>query len=156
MTDLPRIPGPACFGGANPPGCAGQFDVLAQAGAGPSIQSDALGELGKEKIREFVRDGGVTSASAPEPIWLPRIARTISASSMPVWSTGALGLAAAAMCKSASPRKAGATFKSKIPVAQIRYNQGPLLARDSQVDLPTYTELAIFETEIAKKEAPSA
>ncbi len=37
---------------------------------------------------------------------------------------------------------------------QIRYNQGPLLARDSQPDLPSYTELAVYETEIAEKGAP--
>ncbi|PTX96278.1 cyanophycinase [Spartobacteria bacterium LR76] len=131
------------------------FDVLAQGGGRASIQSDALGETGKEKIREFVRDGGgyvgicagAYLAASDRPYYLRLVnARVVDREH---WARGGGDV------QIRFTEEGRRNLQQKTQVAQIRYNQGPLLARDSQVDMPTYTELAIFETEIAKKDAPS-
>ncbi len=135
-------------------GLAG-FDVLAQGGGRASIQSDALGDLGKEKIREFVRDGGgyvgicagAYLAASDRPYYLRLVnARVVDREH---WARGGGDV------QIRFTEEGRRSLRQKAPVAQIRYNQGPLLARDSQIDMPSYTELAIFETEIAKKDAPS-
>ncbi|MBN8710723.1 MAG: hypothetical protein BGO12_00570 [Verrucomicrobia bacterium 61-8] len=136
-------------------GVLADFDVLAQGGGRASIQSDALGDLGKEKIREFVRDGGgyvgicagAYLAASDRPYYLRLVnARVVDREH---WARGGGDV------QIRFTEEGRRNLQQRAPVAQIRYNQGPLLARDSQVDMPTYTELAIFETEIAKKDAPS-
>ncbi len=136
-------------------GVLGDFDVLAQGGGRASIQSDALGDLGKEKIREFVRDGGgyvgicagAYLAASDRPYYLRLVnARVVDREH---WARGGGDV------QIRFTEEGRRNLRQKSSSAQIRYNQGPLLARDSQVDMPTYTELAIFETEVAKKDAPS-
>ncbi len=130
------------------------FDVLAQGGGRASIQSDALGEVGKEKIREFVRNGGgyvgicagAYLAASDRPYYLRLVnARVIDREH---WARGGGDV------QIRFTEEGRRALRQKDATTQIHYNQGPLLARDSQADLPTYSELAVFETEIAKKGAP--
>jgi glutamine amidotransferase-like uncharacterized protein len=130
------------------------FDVLAQGGGRASLQADALKEDGREKIREFLRRGGgyvgicagAYLAAADRPYYLRIInAKVIDREH---WARGGGDV----QIRFTNEGKRDLEQDSQI--VQIRYNQGPLLARDAQADLPTYTELAVFETEIAKKGAP--
>ncbi|GAT35338.1 cyanophycinase [Terrimicrobium sacchariphilum] len=135
-------------------GALSSFDVLAQGGGRASVQSDALGETGKERIREFVRNGGgyvgicagAYLAASDRPYYLRLVnARVVDREH---WARGGGDV------QIRFTEEGRRELQQKSPVVQIRYNQGPLLARDAQTDLPTYTELAVFETEIAKKGAP--
>lgn len=135
-------------------GALADFDVLAQGGGRASIQSDALGDAGKEKIREFVRNGGgyvgicagAYLAASDRPYYLRLVnARVIDREH---WARGGGDV------QIRFTEEGRRALRQRTPTTQITYNQGPLLARDSQTDLPNYTELAIFETEIAKKGAP--
>lgn len=130
------------------------FDVLAQGGGRASLQAQALGDEGKEKIREFLRKGGgyvgicagAYLAASDRPFYLRIInARVVDREH---WARGGGDV------QIRFTDEGKLDLRQESPEVQIRYNQGPLLARDSQPDLPSYTELAVYETEIAEKGAP--
>lgn len=135
-------------------GALANFDVIAQGGGRASLQAEALGDDGKEKIREFLRKGGgyvgicagAYLAASDRPYYLRIInARVVDREH---WARGGGDV------QIRFTDEGKVDLRQDAPVVQIRYNQGPLLARDSQGDLPSYTELAVYETEIAKKGAP--
>ncbi len=135
-------------------GVLANFDVIAQGGGRASLQAQALGDEGKEKIREFIRKGGgyvgicagAYLAASDRPFYLRIInARVVDREH---WARGGGDV------QIRFTEEGKAELRQEVPEVQIRYNQGPLLARDSQADLPSYTELAVYETEIAEKGAP--
>ncbi|GAT35328.1 cyanophycinase [Terrimicrobium sacchariphilum] len=135
-------------------GVLSNFDVIAQGGGRASLQAEALGDDGKEKIREFLRKGGgyvgicagAYLAASDRPYYLRIVnARVVDREH---WARGGGDV------QIRFTDEGKTELRQETPVVQIRYNQGPLLARDSQADLPSYTELAVYETEIAKKGAP--
>lgn len=135
-------------------GVLSNFDVIAQGGGRASLQAEALGDDGKEKIREFLRKGGgyvgicagAYLAASDRPYYLRIInARVVDREH---WARGGGDV------QIRFTDEGKVDLHQESPVVQIRYNQGPLLARDSHADLPSYTELAVYETEIAKKGAP--
>ncbi len=135
-------------------GALANFDVIAQGGGRASLQAEALGDDGREKIREFLRKGGgyvgicagAYLAAADRPYYLRIInARVVDREH---WARGGGDV------QIRFTDEGKVNLRQESPVVQIRYNQGPLLARDSHADLPSYTELAVYETEIAKKGAP--
>ncbi len=130
------------------------YAVLAEGGGRASLQAEALGDAGREKIREFVRNGGgyigicagAYLAAADRPYYLRLVnAKVVDREH---WARGGGNV------QIRFTEEGRKLLNEPSQTVQIRYNQGPLLARDSQTDLPSYTELAVFETEIAEKGAP--
>ncbi len=135
-------------------GVLSNFDVVAQGGGRASLQAQALGDEGKEKIREFLRKGGgyvgicagAYLAASDRPFYLRIInARVVDREH---WARGGGDV------QIRFTDEGKVDLRQDAPEVTIRYNQGPLLARDSQPDLPSYTELAVYQTEIAEKGAP--
>jgi hypothetical protein len=130
------------------------FDVAVQGGGGAHAQADELEEQGREQLREFVRAGGgylgicagAYLASADEPYYLAILnSRVIDRRH---WARGRgdveLGITPAGQSELGEPRKK----------VTVMYHQGPLLAPAGRTDLPAYTEVARFDTEVAQKGAP--
>ena len=131
------------------------FDVLIMPGGSGSQQAAKLGEDGRTKIKDFVRNGGG---------YVGICAGSYLASSQYEWSlhllnakvfdrehwargTGQVELAM-------SPAGEG-LLQTGAPKIEVYYGQGPLLVPDDQPDLPAFESLASYATEIAKKGAPS-
>ncbi len=129
-------------------------DVLIQGGGSGSKCAQTLGVDGREQIKSFVNKGGG---------YLGVCAGAYLATSSYPWSLGILN--AKVMDRKHWARGKGQVLIQVDEVGQnllgfsgehvdIRYAQGPLLAPDNKPDLPAYTELAKFETEIAENGAP--
>jgi len=130
-------------------------DVLLHPGGTGGGQGKALGEEGREKVREFVRAGGgfvgicagAYLASCDYP-WSLHIldAKVIDKAH---WARGNGDVQVA--LTSAGKALLGADAER----LQIAYFQGPLLAPAGDPDVPDYEKLGTFETEIALKGAPT-
>ena len=131
------------------------FDLIVQGGGSASKQGQALGDDGRENIRRFIRGGGgyigicagAYLAAADRPYYLRILnARVVDREH---WARGGGDVTIRY------------TVDGRVNLARepwtdvVRYNQGPLLAKDTQADLPAYVELATFDSEIAKKGAPT-
>jgi glutamine amidotransferase-like uncharacterized protein len=130
------------------------FDVVVQGGGGSRAQAEELGKDGREAIRTFVHDGGgylgicagAYLAAADKDYQLKILnAKVIDREH---WARGRgdveLGFTAAGQKEIGEP--------SQKPV--VMYHQGPLLAPFDDKDLPPYTLVAQFDTEVAQKGAP--
>ncbi len=131
-----------------------EFDVLILPGGSGGKQGNALGEVGREKIREFVRSGhGLMGICAGAYL----------ASCDYSWSLNLLdakvldrqhwnrGFGTVEISVSEQGRD---VLKDASPKVNIYYHQGPLLAPAQNPDVPDYEELAAFAGEIAKNGAP--
>lgn len=129
-----------------------EFDVLIMPGGSGSKQAERLQDVGREKIRDFVRSGGG---------YVGICAGSYLASSHYDWS---LGLINARVWDRAHWSRGGGDVSIRMSDAgwqllgrggsvAVRYNQGPLLVPDDESDLPGYEVLATFETEVADKGA---
>jgi N-formylglutamate amidohydrolase/glutamine amidotransferase PdxT len=129
--------------------------VLIQPGGGGGVQGRALGEEGREKIREFVKSGGG---------YVGVCAGAYLATCDYEWSLNILD--AKVVDRQHWARGYGTVEISLSPRGQeffgtdrerlsIYYHQGPLLAPAENPDVPDFDSLAKFETEIAKNGAPS-
>ncbi len=132
-----------------------QVDVLICPGGSGSKQSQNLDEPGRRAIQDFVKKGGG---------YVGFCAGAYLASSHYAWS---LALLNAKVVDSAhwargmgevtlkltheGRRLLGATNE----IVTCYYAQGPLLARDNKTNLPPYQLLATFNSEMAKKGAPT-
>jgi len=130
------------------------FDVIVQGGGGSRAQAAQLGKEGREAIRSFVHDGGgylgicagAYLASADKDYQLKLInTRVVDREH---WARGRgdveLGFTAQGQ------REIGE--KEAKPI--VMYHQGPLLAPADDKDLPAYTVVAQFNSEVALKGAP--
>jgi len=130
------------------------MDVLVQGGGGAHTQSEELEAPGRDAIRDFVNKGGgylgicagaylASSAKASDLGILN--ARVVDSEH---WARGRgdveLGF---------TPTGQQEIGESK-PKVTVMYHQGPLLAPAGRKDLPAYTEVAKFNTEVAEKGAP--
>ena len=136
-------------------GALDNVDVLVQPGGSGSKQALALGEDGRAAIKKFVENGGG---------YVGICAGAYLATSDYEWSLHILN--AKVVDRKHWARGSGFV---KLRVTDLGkkmlgisddlisadYNQGPLLAPATQDDLPKYQALALFETEIAEKGAPS-
>jgi glutamine amidotransferase-like uncharacterized protein len=132
-----------------------EVDVLIMPGGSGSAQANNLGEEGREAVREFVRRGGG---------YVGICAGSYLASSNYTWSLHlinaqvvdrehwARGTGTATLRLSESGKMLLSEPEDEI---DVYYGQGPLLAPDDKVDLPSYEVLAEYVTEIAKKGAPT-
>jgi len=130
------------------------MDVLVQGGGGAHTQSDELEAPGRDAIRDFVKNGGG---------YLGICAGAYLASSA---KTSDLGIMNARVVDSEHwARGRGDVELGFTPTGQqeigeqkpkvtVMYHQGPLLAPAGRKDLPAYTEVAKFNTEVAEKGAP--
>lgn len=132
-----------------------EVDVLVQPGGSGSKQAEALKPEGREAIKDFVKNGGG---------YVGICAGSYLATTDYTWSLGILN--AKVIDRKHWARGTG-EVKIKITdegkqllaatddVVAVYYGQGPLLAPDTKDDLPAYKPLAVYETEIAEKGAPS-
>jgi len=130
------------------------FDVLVQGGGGAHAQSEELQDKGRDAIRAFVKDGGgylgicagayLASSARDSDLGILN-ARVVDSEH---WARGRgdveLGFTAVGQ-KEIGETKAKET---------VMYHQGPLLAPAGKSDLPPYTLVATFNTEVAEKGAP--
>lgn len=131
----------------------GAYDVIVFPGGSGSGQSKAIGEAGMNNVREFVRNGGG---------YVGICAGAYLACSNFSWGLGILnagtvsnkwrrgqGIVDVEMTGS-SPEILGevkGTFK-------VRYNNGPILKPGDRTDIPAYTPLVLFRTEMALNDTP--
>jgi hypothetical protein len=130
------------------------MDVFMQPGGSGSAQAKKLEESGREKIRQFVKDGGG---------YVGICAGSYLATSYYTWSLHILN--ADVVDREHWARGFGTVTLKFSPLGQqmldqpkdtvdCTYHQGPLLAPGHDKDLPPYEPLATFATEIAKNGAP--
>lgn len=136
-------------------GALDKVNVLIQPGGSGSAQGKALGEEGRKRVKRFVSDGGG---------YIGICAGAYLASANYSWSLGLLdarvvdsehwarGTGQVTINMTAEGMKALGTDKEQ---CSIYYGQGPLLAPAEKEDINDYEKLASYETEIAKKNAPS-
>ena len=135
-------------------GLAG-LDILVHPGGSGGEQGRNLDEPGREKIRDFVRDGGG---------YIGICAGAYLASAQYPWSLNLLdakvidtkhwnrGIGTVDIELTPAGREILRTTNQKLP---IHYAQGPLLAPANRPEIEDYEELANFKTEIAKNGAPA-
>ena len=132
-----------------------EFDVVLHPGGSGGGQGKALGEDGREKVRDFIRKGGG---------YVGICAGAYLASCDYPWSLHILD--AKVIDKAHWARGNGEVEVSLTPTARallgfdserkkIIYWQGPLLAPAGDPDVPDYELLGTFESEIAQKGAPT-
>ncbi|MEI7732640.1 MAG: BPL-N domain-containing protein [Verrucomicrobiota bacterium] len=132
-----------------------QIDVLICPGGSGSKQSKLLDEKGRLAVQDFVRNGGG---------YLGFCAGAYLASSHYTWSLALLnarvvdtehwarGMGDVTLKMTPEGRRLlGSTNES----VTCYYGQGPLLAPGNHTNLPPYILLATYNSEIAKKNAPS-
>jgi N-formylglutamate amidohydrolase len=130
-----------------------QYSLLIHPGGSGSKQGRALGEQGREKVREFVRAGGG---------FVGICAGAYLAAGERNWSLGVLdakvvdrahwnrGFGNVTMAMSPQGLETLGVTRTK---PEIYYHQGPLLEPGNDPNVPDFQSLATFETEIAKNGA---
>lgn len=130
------------------------LDVLIHPGGSGGTQGRHLAEEGREKIREFVKTGGG---------YIGICAGAYLASADYSWSLNILDakvLDRKHWARGNGTVKLTLSDRGKELLANeanelsIHYAQGPLLAPADNPDIPDYTPVALFKTEIAKNGAP--
>lgn len=131
-----------------------EMDVVVHPGGSGSKQGRNLGREGREEVRRFVRNGGG---------FLGVCAGAYLASADYDWSLHLLDAKVldrkhwargTGMVRVGISKEGQSMLKHNSSTAEIYYGQGPLLAPANRSDIPDYTPLALYETEIAKKGAP--
>lgn len=129
------------------------FDVLVQPGGSGGAQGRALGPVGRDAIRAFVKAGGG---------YVGICGGSYLASDSYDWSLGIINTMVvdrAHWNRGHGPVKIALTSGGKsllgaaFDTLPIIYWQGPLMAPKNDPNLPPYTELATFQTEIVKNGA---
>jgi glutamine amidotransferase-like uncharacterized protein len=130
------------------------FDVVVFPGGTGSGSAKTLTAKGREKVRQFVADGGG---------YFGVCAGAYLATTCYSWSIGILDAKVVDSAHWARGRgtvrltttKTGRRlFEEKRESVLVRYGQGPLLAPGGRKDLDDYETLAVYATEIAKNGAP--
>jgi glutamine amidotransferase-like uncharacterized protein len=131
-----------------------KFDVLIHPGGSGSGQAKALGDEGRQRVRQFVEGGGgfvgicagAYLASAEYP-WALKLldARVVDDEH---WARGV------GEVKLRLPSAGRDALGTDQETAAIYYENGPLLGPAKNADIPDFESLAMFETEIRKNDAP--
>ncbi|MGV3660922.1 MAG: BPL-N domain-containing protein [Prosthecobacter sp.] len=131
----------------------GAFDVIVFPGGSGSGQSKGIGEAGVKNVREFVKNGGGyvgicagAYLACSNFSWGLGILNAGTVSSK--WRRGQ-GIVDVEMTGS-SPEILG-DVKG---VFKVRYNNGPILKPGDRTDIPAYTPLVLFRTEMALNDTP--
>jgi type 1 glutamine amidotransferase len=130
------------------------FDVVVFSGGSGSAQSKTIGEAGRNNVREYVRNGGG---------YVGICAGAYLACSNFTWGLGILN-ASTVSSKWARGRGfmdvelvgPGSKLYGEIPgTFKIRYANGPIIKPAEVADLPAYTPIALFRSEIAENGTPA-
>lgn len=129
------------------------FDVVVFSGGSGSVQAEAIGEAGRNKVREYVRNGGG---------YVGICAGAYLACSNFKWSLGILNASTVSSkwqrgqnfvdleITDEGRRLLGdvkGTFK-------VRYHNGPIIKPVERTDVPAYTPVTVFRSEIAEYGSP--
>lgn len=129
------------------------YDVLVFPGGSGSGQSKSLGEAGMKNVRDFVNNGGG---------YVGICAGAYLACSNFSWGLGILNAGTVsnkwrrgqgivdAEATGAHPEILG-DVKG---IFKVRYNNGPILKPGDRTDIPAYTPLVLFRTEMALNDTP--
>jgi len=129
------------------------FDTVIFCGGVARTQAKSIGEAGMTNVREYVRGGGgyvgicagaYLACSGFD--WSLGIlnARTVSSR----WRRGTGYL-------EAEVTESGKTLLGEVTgVFKVRYNNGPVIKPDYRADIPAYTPVALFRTELAENNSP--
>lgn len=130
------------------------YDVIVFSGGSGSAQAKSLGEEGRERVREFVRDGGG---------YVGICAGAYLACSNFSWGLGILN----ASTVSNKWMRGSGFVEQEVTVDgqpilgpvqgvfKVRYNNGPIIKPGDRADIPAYRPLALFRTEVAKNGTPA-
>jgi type 1 glutamine amidotransferase len=129
------------------------FDTVVFPGGSASQQAKAIGDAGRAKLKDYVKNGGGyvgicagAYLACTNFEWSLGIlnARTVSSK----WMRGS-GYVDLEVAHDGRPilGDVGEVFK-------VRYNNGPIIKPSAQADLPSYRALSFFRTEVAKNGTP--
>jgi glutamine amidotransferase-like uncharacterized protein len=130
-----------------------QFDVVVFGGGGGSSQAKTIGDAGRNNVREFVRGGGG---------YVGICAGAYLACSNFSWGLGLIN----ASTVSSQWRRGGGIVELEVTgpgskvlgdvkgTFKVRYNNGPIIKPGDATDLPAYTPVSIFRTELAENGTP--
>lgn len=133
-------------------GLAG-YDVVVFSGGSGGTQAKSLGEVGREKVRHFVKNGGG---------YVGICAGAYLACSNFSWGLGILN---ASTVSSKWMRGSGymdvEVTVDGAPILgpvegpfKVRYNNGPIIKPGDRADLPAYRPLSLFRSEVANNGTP--
>lgn len=130
------------------------FDVVVFPGGSGSGQAKAIGEKGRDKVREYVKNGGgyvgicagayLACANFDWGLGLLN-AGTVSSK----WMRGS-GYVEMEVAHDGRPILGEVEGRFK-----VRYNNGPIIKPAARADLPSYRTLAFFRTEVANNGTPA-
>ncbi len=130
-----------------------RFDVIVFSGGSGSRQGNAIGEAGRNNVRDFVHNGGGfvgicagAYLACTNFEWGLAILDARTASSR--WRRGRAFLD---LRLDPAGRE---IFGPVTDVFKVRYNNGPILRPANRDDIPDYTPVATFLTEIAENDTP--
>jgi hypothetical protein len=140
---------PERFAALEPAAC----DVVVFPGGSGSAQSKGLGGKGMESVRAFVKEGGG---------YVGICAGAYLACSSFDWGLGILNAGTVspkwrrgqAMLDLECTAEAVPVLGEVRGIFRVRYNNGPILKPWTRPDLPPYTPLTLFRTEVAEHGAP--
>jgi|GEM_PF-460546 len=129
------------------------YDVLVFPGGTGGGQSKGIGEAGLKNVREYVRNGGG---------YVGICAGAYLACSNFSWGLGILNAGTVsskwqrgqAILELETTSDAKPVLGEVKDVFKVRYNNGPILKPWTRTDIPAYTTLAVFRTEVAKNGSP--
>jgi len=135
-------------------GALSNFDVLIHPGGTGGGQGKALEDDGREKVRQFVRDGkGLLGICAGAYLATCDYSWSLNLLDAKVLDRAHWNRGNGYVPMSLSP-VGQEFFGSEKPLQDIHYRQGPLLAPANNPDIPDYEELGKFVGEIAENGAP--
>lgn len=129
------------------------YDVIVFPGGSGSAQSKTIGEAGLNNVREFVRGGGG---------YVGICAGAYLACTNYSWSLGILNAATVspkwqrghAILEEEGTDAATPVLGKVEGKFNVRYHNGPIIKPADRADLPAYTPLALFRTEVAEHGSP--
>ncbi len=129
------------------------FDVVVFSGGSGSAQAEAIGEAGRNNVREYIRGGGG---------YVGVCAGAYLACSNFKWSLGILN----ASTVSSKWMRGQAFLDNEVTEAgrkllgdvngtfKVRYHNGPIIKPAERPDMPAYTPVTVFKSEIAEYGSP--
>ena len=130
-----------------------KFDVVAFSGGSGSQQAEAIGEIGRNNVREYIRGGGG---------YVGVCAGAYLACSNFKWGLGILN----ASTVSSKWQRGKAFLDSEITdeghkilgdvkgIFKVRYGNGPVIKPAERKDIPPYTTITVYKSEIALNGTP--
>ena len=132
-------------------GALAHYDVVVLPGGGAAAASKALGEEGRQAIVNFVKAGG-GYLGVCAGAYLATCRKTGDLALLNAYPAG--GGFGDGMTRIRLTDEGRKMFGTKDELVDVYYANGPLLAPAEDKNLPAFTPLALFETELPKKTPP--